>query len=117
MKNPLVLSLILMGAALAALAMQGCSTTAQSLRQDALVARWTLTGATNGIAEAHDVGDLKGKDYENAKAGIDQADAVVLSARAAAKQGNASSAQSYLQTANRIFRGLAGYVMGGANGN
>lgn len=92
------------------LMLAGCAANPKTIGQDIYMAKWTLVGAVNSVADAHDAGVLKGQDYETAKEAARTAKTTLDSAQASLGQGKPSSALEYLQVARGLLRQLANYV-------
>ena len=84
------------------LALVACATYPRDSNQLAYTVGWTLVGATNGVADLHDSGLLKGEDYETAKSILDGATKAYQVMRAAIRRGDLAEASAQ----ERIIKSL-----------
>lgn len=87
----------------------GCATTPRSDVQTVYVAEQSLIQTVNVLVAAHSSGKLVGDDYENAKKIEKAAKEALFQARAAARKGDASGAETALTAFSSLMSQLAVY--------
>jgi hypothetical protein len=85
-------------------------TAPQNATESVYVAGWTLTAATNSVADLHDQGKLKNDNYTQAKNILAEARALYNAAKAYLDQGNMKGAQGQILLAQQLLTNLAGYL-------